>query len=182
MRRTPTLTLAVALLALLIGGLAVGPGSRVTAQESMPDAAATEATVQRFYDVFNTGRFDALDEVLADHWASYAPNAGPGTSRENFEATVLLFREAFPDLHVETEEMLVDGDRVAVRSTMTGTQEGTFLGVAPTGTSVTTQFIDIHHLEGGVIAESYHVEDLLGIFFQVGAFPPVPAAAATPAP
>lgn len=181
MRRIQTLTGLSLLIALLIGGLAGGWADRTSAQNATPSTAETEATVQRFYDVFNTGEFDALDEVLADDWASFPPNAGPGTPIENFQATVLLFRSAFPDLSLQTEEFVVDGDTVAVRSTVTGTHEGEFLGVPATGTAIRTQFIDIHHLEDGVIAESYHVDDLLGVFFQVGAFPPVVAPAeATP--
>jgi len=183
MRRVFAL-LALLLAVVLAGSVAAGRRSVATAQDGTPDAGEIEATVQGFYDAFNTGDVDALDGVLAPDWADYPPPPGPGTDVENFKQTVVLgTRAAFPDIFFATEDFVVEGNRVAVRSTATGTHEGSFLGVAGTGTPVEFQTIDIHRVEDGRIVETHHVEDLLGVLTQVGAFPPAAGAAAgTPAP
>lgn len=172
MRRTPMFLIPMIVVA-LVGVITTGQRSRATAQEATPSAQELEAIVQPFYDAINTGDVDTLDAVLTPDWAAYPPNAGPGTDVENVKATVRAFRAAFPDLLVDTQDFVIEGNQVVVRSTVTGTHEGAFLGVAATGTPVTTQFIDIHRVEGGRIVETYHVEDLLGVMIQVGGFSPV---------
>ncbi len=181
MKRTYVL---VAIVATVLGGLdAVGRRATDTdAQEGTPDPGSVEAVAQRWYDGFNTGDVAIIDEVLAPDWADYPPPPGPGTDVENYKQVVLATRAAFPDIRFETQDFIVDGDRVAVRSTATGTHEGEFLGILPTGRAVEFQTIDIHRVADGRIVETYHVEDLLSVLIQVGGFSPAgsPAAATPP--
>lgn len=172
-RRVPALIAVV-----LAGTVGVGRRSGATAQDGTPDPREIEAAVQGLYDALNTGDVDALDDVLAPDWADYPPPPGPGTDVENYKQVILGFRAAFPDGFFATQDFIVEGNQVAVRSTGTGTHQGTFLGVAATGTAVEFQTIDIHRVEDGRIVETYHVEDLLGALTQVGGFPP----AASPVP
>src|SRR5918997_1303555 len=97
------------------------------------------------------------------------------------------FRAVFPDLAVTNEDVIVAGDKVTVRSTIRGTHQGDLLGIPPTGRAVEFMAIDIHRVEGGRIAETWHIEDYLSLLFQLGAtIQPGPGAAtpagATPAP
>lgn len=169
--------------AVLAGTVVAGQGSMATAQDGTPDPREIEATVQGFYDAFNTGDVDALDGVLAPEWADFPPPPGSSTDVENFKENVLGARAGFPDLFFATQDFIVEGDQVAVRSTGTGTHEGEFYDIPPTGRAVEFQTIDIHRVEAGRIVETYHVEDLLGVLIQVGAFPlPASPVAGTPAP
>lgn len=174
MRRTYVLVASVAIVAaVLVDSVAVGQRATDTAaQEGTPDPGSVEAVAQRWYDGFNTGDVAIIDEVLAPDWADYPPPPGPGTDVENYKQVVLATRAAFPDIHFETQDFIVEGDQVVVRSTATGTHEGEFLGIPPTGRVVKFQTIDIHRIADGRIVETYHVEDLLSVLIQVGAFSP----------
>ena len=174
-RRVPALLAGT----VLAGTVLVSQRFGSMAQDGTPDPREIEATVQRLYDAINTGDLDALDDVLAPDWADFPPPPGPGTDVENYKEVIRGFRAGFPDGVFTTQDFIIERNQVAVRSTGTGTHEGTFLGVAGTGKRVEFQTIDIHRVEGGRIVETYHVEDLLGALIQVGGFSP---AAGTPAP
>jgi len=74
-----------------------------------------------------------------------------------------------PDLRWEIKEAIVAGDRVIVRGEATGTPTGEFLGVPHAGKSFRLMSIDVHTLENGKLARSYHVEDWLGATRQLAA-------------
>ena len=90
------------------------------------------------------------------------------------------FRATFPDLRVTTEDVIVAGDKVTVRSTIRGTHQGELLGIPATGAPVEFMAIDIHRVENGQIAETWHIEDYLSLIFQLGATIQPATAAATP--
>ena len=78
---------------------------------------------------------------------------------------------AFPDGRFAVEDVLADGDRVAVRQTFRGTQEGAFLGIAPTGRRVTVAATVMYRVAGARIAESWWNADVLGLLRQLDAAP-----------
>lgn len=78
------------------------------------------------------------------------------------------FIEAFPDLEYHIEAMVEEGDRVALRHVATGTHEGTFQGIEPTGTRVRIPVMMMFRLEHGRIAEVWLQPDRLGLLEQLG--------------
>jgi predicted ester cyclase len=82
-----------------------------------------------------------------------------------------MFRSAFPDLHVEIEDVVAEGDTVATRVTMTATHRGAFLGVAPTGRRVRYEGMDILRFREGKMVEHWTVTDDLGLMQQLGVVP-----------
>ena len=78
-------------------------------------------------------------------------------------------RTAFPDLHAEFEDLLVDGDRAALRLSVTGTHKGPFMGVAPTGKKVEWESIGIAHFRDGQMYRVWVQPDLMGLLQQLGA-------------
>ena len=78
------------------------------------------------------------------------------------------------------EDVLVAGDKAAVRSTIRGTHEGELFGIPGTGQPIEFMAIDIHRLEGRQIAETWHIEDFVSVLFQIGASIQPGSAAATP--
>jgi steroid delta-isomerase-like uncharacterized protein len=94
-----------------------------------------------------------------------SPNSGAGTLLALFAAN----REAFPDLVWTPEQMAADGDTVAVRYSMTGTQRGSFAGVASTGKPVVSQSMAFYSLADGEIIEERAQLDMLGFLQQIGA-------------
>lgn len=78
---------------------------------------------------------------------------------------------AYPDLRVTVEDLFGEQDRLVARNTVTGTHQGEYLGVAPTGRSVTYTEMFIVGFAGGRIAETWGVVDLLSQMKQLGAIP-----------
>lgn len=86
---------------------------------------------------------------------------------EGYRGTVAFLRSAFPDLTMTVEEVIVSGDRAAVRSTARGTHGGDFLGMPATGRTVEFAAFDFHHVTGGKFRTSWHLEDNLSLLAQV---------------
>jgi predicted ester cyclase len=77
--------------------------------------------------------------------------------------------EAFPDTKLAVEDLLVDGDRAALRYRMTGTHRGLYLGIAPTGLRFDVEGIMVLRIAGGRVAEEWHSPTELAILRQLGA-------------
>ena len=151
------------------------------AQEGTLTTADVEAIVRAFYEPFNTGDTSIYDTVLAEDWADHPLGMGQQPGREGFKPVIELFRGIFPDLQVTNEDIIISGDKAAVRSTIRGTHEGNLFGIPGTGTPLEFMAIDVHRLENGMIAETWHVEDFLSVLFQLGVtFQPAASAEGTP--
>ena len=91
--------------------------------------------------------------------------------RDAYVAIVAANRDAFPDLLWTVEDMVADGDTVAVRYTMTGTHRGRFAGVPATGRAVVAQSMAFYLLADGKIVEERAQLDMLSVLQQLGAVP-----------
>lgn len=80
---------------------------------------------------------------------------GPQALRMTFEALTT----AFPDLHLRIEDVIQEGSKVVIRSTITGTQAKDFLGIVSKGQKLSIQAVDIHEVKGGKIMRTWHTED-----------------------
>jgi predicted ester cyclase len=78
---------------------------------------------------------------------------------------------AFPDLSLEIIEVLAEPDRAAVRVLVTGTHEGELFGVSASGKTVRFPIHEFHQFEGDRLRRTWHLEDLFGLFTQIGAWP-----------
>jgi predicted ester cyclase len=134
-----------------------------------------KATAQKFYDALSTTPNEntaaATAEWMAANWNS-TPTPPGGAELAGFVQTLNMFHGMIPDLKWEVQEMLVEGNRVIVRSKATGTPnspEGYFFGVPTDGSkSFEIQTIDIHTIEGGKMVRSFHTEDWATAIQQVG--------------
>jgi predicted ester cyclase len=91
--------------------------------------------------------------------------------REGFKKQWRKWRDAFPDIHFEIEEIIAEGDTVVARWTLTGTQSGPFLGIAPTGRKIRVGGMSMDHLRDGVLVSGFDGWDNLGLRQQLGAIP-----------
>jgi predicted ester cyclase len=97
--------------------------------------------------------------------ADYLAHGGPAGHEVGAKALAACWRrvgQAVPDFGTEVQDVLQSGDRWVVRSIMFGTPSSRFLGLEPTGRSFSYQAIHIHRLQDGLIAETWHSEDLAG--------------------
>jgi predicted ester cyclase len=78
---------------------------------------------------------------------------------------------AIPDLHITIEDLIEDGDKVVSRNMVTGTHRGDYMGIPPTGKSVTYNEIFILRFTGGRIAETWGIVDVFSQMKQLGVIP-----------
>lgn len=123
----------------------------------------------QFYRVFETGDVASLDGVFDPAYIDHTPPLGRVPNRDGLKAAVVALRSALPDLHCVVEELLIDGTIVAVRARFTGTHLGVLGTFAPTGQPIAFIAFDMHRFGTERITESWHLEDNLTLFSQMGA-------------
>ena len=126
---------------------------------------------------FNGGDLGVCEAVtapdLAEH-QDFGPDHAPGA--EGVRAVITSLRRAFPDFHLEIEDLVVSGDAAWARMTATGTHDGPFMGHPPTGRTMRISVFDIVRVVDGLMVEHWGVPDRLGVLFQLGLMPPRPVA------
>jgi steroid delta-isomerase-like uncharacterized protein len=135
------------------------------------------ATVRRCYSLLNDGDIDGFGDLLADDFLEHEQTPGLAPTKDGVLEFFRIQRTAFPDMRMDPEDILVDGDKVVARVKMTGTHEGELMGMPPTGKSVDVQFIDIIRFgDDGLAREHWGVFDLMAMMQQLGAVPDGPPA------
>lgn len=131
-------------------------------------SAEENKTVVRRYleDVWSQGDLDAADEIVTAAVVFRSPlRQIEGLAA--FKQFVAGVRTVFPDIHFTTDNLIAEGDRVAARWAMTGTQEGDFMGIPASGRHFTVPGVSILRLSEGQVAET----ELFWEMEQLGAAP-----------
>lgn len=136
-----------------------------------PDVLDRRVLVDGFYQAFGHNDVARLNGIVDKDWQDVplAPGQQPG--RAGLQALFAAFHSAFSNVEVTVEQMLVEGDDVAVRVAIDAIHIGTFLGVHPSAKRVRISAHDFHKIRNGLISRTDHLEDWFGWLFQVGAFP-----------
>jgi steroid delta-isomerase-like uncharacterized protein len=135
-------------------------------------AEDNKALVWRFVDeVQSRGNIDLIDEICSPEFVNHSAPPGIPADREGVKAVTAMFRGAFPDSYFTVEDMMAEGDKVATRKTFHGTQEGEFMGIPPSGRSVSMGLIDIVRISDGRVVEHWSMGDSLGLMQQLGVIP-----------
>jgi steroid delta-isomerase-like uncharacterized protein len=138
----------------------------------MPDSDPARTARRFVVEVLDGGRLEAAGELVSPGVVVHAPARDePLRGLDALTAYIAGFRAALPDVSFRIEDLLADGDRVAVRLTVSGTHEGELLGVAPTGRRVSVPEVLILRVEDGLIVEDWVQVDLLGLLAQLGGGP-----------
>jgi len=115
------------------------------------------------------GDLDAAEALVAADFHHHDAMPGTPPGRDGYRAVANVLRAGFSDLRFEVEDVIAAGDRVAVRTWFTGTHDGPFMGMPPTGRRVRMQQVHVFRVEDGRIAEMWAVMDQLGALRQLGA-------------
>lgn len=119
-------------------------------------AESNKEIARRFVDAaWNHASFDALDAFLHPGFVAHTSGVRPEDSRAHFRQSLVAARTAFPSLRATTEDVLAEGDRVAVRVTIRGANAGALSGRSPNGQRVAWTRIDIYRIADGKIAEAW---------------------------
>lgn len=129
------------------------------------------ALVTRFFEGIDAQDPEIFDEVLADDFTTDIYRSGDSETVDAVDAMQNLWAEywtAFPDLSVESMELIADDDSVAVFRTETGTHEGEFRGIAPTNADITFEYSGYVTVEDGEITFAHFRGDMLNLLGQLG--------------
>lgn len=127
-------------------------------------------TALRLYELLNAGQIEQIGDLVTAEYRENDPLPGQGEGREGAIDRFSILTDALAP-HFTIEDVIVEGDRIVVRWTNSGTHVGEFAGIGATGRSFTIAGIDIYRAEGDLLAEHWHVIDQLAMLGQLGLLP-----------
>ena len=128
-----------------------------------------KALVQRYYDMVINGRdLDAVGDFFADERVAEMVRRG-----------CFSYFQSFPDLHVSLDELIAEGEKVFLRSTMTGTHDGEYKGIPATGRHIATEAAEIFRVADGKFAGYWCQTNVAGLMRQLTEEPALAATGGT---
>lgn len=133
--------------------------------------------IRRFVEeLWNERRLDVADAIFAKDCVTHQLRSGEpadGVPRgpQAIKEHVMGWIASFPDLRFNIEQMLSEGDRVAMQLLMEGTHQGPWLGIPASGKKMQIRMFTIHRVVQGKIVEDWVLVESLGLFQQVGVLP-----------
>ena len=125
---------------------------------------------ERLYALLNEGNIEAVGDLVAQDYVENNPLPGQGTGRDGvIDRFSMIDTGLAPRFTVE--DVVAEGDRVAVRWTNTGTHVGEFAGMPATGKPFTISGMDFYRVADGVLCEHWDVVDQLSMLGQLGMLP-----------
>jgi len=139
------------------------------------DLDANKNLVRRFVEISNAAEWDRLAEIVAlDFQRHSTATAGPPVrSLDDFISLQKSFLTVFPDQKVRLDNMIAEGNFVAIRAAFLGTQTGPMGNLPATGKSVDGPFIAFFRIDSGKIAELWVEWDNVAMLTQLGLSPPM---------
>jgi len=123
-------------------------------------------------EVINQGNICVIDELIIPDFVEHEelpPGIPPG--REGPKVLFTMLRSGFPDIKATIEHLIAEGDQVVLHMTWTGTHKGEFMGIPPTGKSISINVIDILVIAEGRFVEHWGVMDSMAMMQQLGVAP-----------
>ncbi|HAC46375.1 MAG TPA: ester cyclase [Chloroflexi bacterium] len=118
-------------------------------------------------EVWNRHNPQAVDEFVAPDVVMNNSVLALGNGREGYKRALVMVFAAFPDVQLTIEDLIAEGDLVAERWTMRGTQQGEFMGMPATNNQLTLTGIDIYRYAGGKRVEAWGHADVAGMMKQL---------------
>jgi len=135
---------------------------------------ATDLVLRFLKEVFDNKNVDAIDELIDAKAVDRTPWPGYGTDRAEAKRGLSDFITAFPDIHVSVDDVITQGNKVVIRSTMSGTNTGEFMGMPATGKRVVDiGGIDIVEVKGSKLGDHWGYIDTTSMMTQLGLLPPM---------
>lgn len=131
-------------------------------------STANKAATSRLYTEVSRGNLDVIDVLLAPDFVEHEIIPGLPQTRAGVRQMFEGMRIGFPDYRIVVEDMIAEGDKVFVRATMHGTQNGPFLEMPASGKSITVPVADFFRFRNGLIVEHWGVSDSGSMMQQLG--------------
>ena len=124
--------------------------------------------VRRYQDIYNSNNLEALTEVVSEDLLTPKIMAGVPQGIEGAKAAHQIMLTGFPDYQTVIDDLIAEGDKVAARITMSGTNKGSFMGIPPTGKFISFTGMYIARIANGKIEEHWGEEDSASLLTQLG--------------
>jgi steroid delta-isomerase-like uncharacterized protein len=143
---------------------------------STVEETSNKATFRRLHDATNTGDAEliskTIDELVEADVLIHTPSPVETTGAQAIKEVFARLLQAFPDLHITVEDLIAEGDKVVSRNSVTGTHQGEYMGLPPTGKTVTYNEIFVFRFINSRIAETWGIVDVLSQMQQLGVIAP----------
>jgi hypothetical protein len=137
------------------------------------------SSIRRLYDLINAGDINGFGRQLAENFIEHNENPGVPPTKAGVVQYFQIMVRAFPDLHMDVQDVIASGDKAVARVLVTGTHQGEFMGIPATGKTATVNLIDITRFgDDGLAREHWGVVDQLAMMQQLGVIPAAPPAPA----
>ena len=140
-------------------------GTAVTLEELQRNKEVVRASHER---VWSQGNLALADQLYTADFVCHFLVGPEWRGLQGLKERVQDLRRSFPDWTERIEEIIAEGDRVAVRFASTGTHLGEFRGTPATGKKVSIQEVAFYRIVNGRIAEQWGFPDLLKMGRQIG--------------
>ncbi len=123
---------------------------------------ANKAIFSRAWEeLINKGNLDIVDELFAQDYVFHDPHF-PLSGRDELKGFATALRDGFSEIHLKIDDLVSEGDRVVKRFTLTGTHTADFMGIPPSGKTLTLTGLTMGRIANGQIAEDWEGADWLG--------------------
>jgi predicted ester cyclase len=135
------------------------------------DNGITREVVEGFYAAFEAKSVPQLKKFVTQDWEYIPEPAGAAPGPEQMTRVFENMATALPDMKIAILDLLIHDDRAAVRAEISGTQSGALLGIEASSRHVRFAIHSFHKMRGDLIEKTWHLEDWLSVFRQLGQFP-----------
>lgn len=130
--------------------------------------------VKNLFQAFETGNTTNLNNFIADNVIDH--NLDPGMSGKGIDLVknyIKEYKNGFPDLKIQLEAVIAEGDQVIAHTLLTGTHKGDFWGIQATNKKVNVEGYDRFKVVNGKITERWGIFDQVSFFNQIGVLPKI---------
>ena len=124
--------------------------------------------VRRYQEIYNSNDLEALSEVVSEDLLTPKIMPGIPAGIEGAKTAHQIMLAGFPDYQTAIDDLIAEGDKVAVRITMSGTHTGSFMGIPPTGKRISFTGMYVARVDDGKIVEHWGEEDGVSLLQQLG--------------
>ena len=134
--------------------------------------AENKAVVRRLIEeVYNQDNLEAVDELMTPDIFNHAAVSEHQHGIDGFKHVIKWVRTFSSDVHYDIDDIIAEGDNIAVRMAHSGTHTGSVRGIPPTGKRFSVDYVHWFRLAEGKVAELWAVRDDLSRLEQLGLFP-----------
>ena len=123
---------------------------------------------EELQDFWRTGDLSFVDRIFDSNYIQHVPGVPASMSVKQI---FVALRAGIPDFQTTIEDLIAEGDRVAVRISWQGTHKGELMGIPPTGKHVKVTEMQIYRIANGKIVERWVESDVFGMMQQLGIIP-----------